>query len=111
VTATSAFLSLLSIDQRQKVQFSFTPQKTATAANFARTGGPGGAGGPGRGGPIKTPVLGSALRGNKTVSILLVAKVLAWGRPAVSLESSMGKQSGRTIQSVTCRSPVYDWAA
>src|ERR1700761_5944946 len=52
VTATSAFLSSLSVDQRQKVQFPFTPQKTATAAKFARTGGPGG---PGRGGPMQGP--------------------------------------------------------
>jgi hypothetical protein len=52
VTATSAFLSSLNADQRQKVQFPFTPQKTATAARFARTGGPGG---PGQGGPMEDP--------------------------------------------------------
>ena len=44
VTATTAFLNSLSADQRQKVQFPFTPQKRATAAKFARTGGPGGPG-------------------------------------------------------------------
>jgi Protein of unknown function (DUF3500) len=52
VTATTGFLNTLSVAQREKVQFSFTPQKTATAAKFARTGtgrGPGGAGNPGRG--------------------------------------------------------------
>ncbi len=55
ITATTAFLNSLSADQRQKVQFPFTPQKTATAARFARTGGPGGPGGPGRGGPMQGP--------------------------------------------------------
>jgi Protein of unknown function (DUF3500) len=34
VTATTAFLNSLSADQREKVQFPFTPQKTATAAKF-----------------------------------------------------------------------------
>jgi Protein of unknown function (DUF3500) len=53
VTATSAFLRSLSVDQRQKVQFPFTPQKTATAARFARTGASGRPGGPGRGGPMQ----------------------------------------------------------
>jgi Protein of unknown function (DUF3500) len=37
VTATKAFLNLLSADQKEKVQFPFTPQKTATAARFARS--------------------------------------------------------------------------
>src|SRR5579875_1451456 len=55
VSATTAFLSSLNADQRQKVQFPFTPQKTANAAKFARTGGPRGAGGPGRGGPMQGP--------------------------------------------------------
>ncbi len=55
VNATTAFLNSLSVDQRQKVQFPFTPQKTATAATFARTGGPGGPGGPGRRGPMQGP--------------------------------------------------------
>lgn len=54
VTATNAFLNSLSPDQRQKVLFVFTPQKTATVAKFARTGSgpgaPGGNGGPPRGG-------------------------------------------------------------
>jgi hypothetical protein len=34
VTATTAFLNSLGIDQREKVQFPFTPQKVATAARF-----------------------------------------------------------------------------
>jgi hypothetical protein len=34
VTATTAFLNSLSAAQRDKVQFTFTPQKTATAARF-----------------------------------------------------------------------------
>jgi hypothetical protein len=34
VTATRAFLDSLSIDQREKVQFPFTPQKMATAGKF-----------------------------------------------------------------------------
>ena len=38
VTATNAFLDTLTADQRQKVQFPFSPQKTATAAKFSRTG-------------------------------------------------------------------------
>ena len=45
VTATTVFLNALSVDQRAKVQFSFTPQKKAVAAKFARTGGPGGVAG------------------------------------------------------------------
>jgi hypothetical protein len=48
VTATKVFLDSLSTDQRGKVQFSFTPQKQATIARFARSGG--GLGGPGGGG-------------------------------------------------------------
>ena len=63
VDATEAFLKSLSPDQRQKVQFSFTPQKLGVTAPFHRTsdggvapGAPaagqadvGGPGGPGRG--------------------------------------------------------------
>lgn len=47
VTATTTFLKSLSTDQRKQVQFSFTPQGTATMAKFARTGGARGPGGPG----------------------------------------------------------------
>jgi hypothetical protein len=54
VTATSAFLNSLSAEQREKLLFPFSAEKTATAAKFARTGGgrgPGrGPGDPGRGG-------------------------------------------------------------
>lgn len=45
IAATTTFLNSLSAAQREKIQFSFTPQKTATAARFARSGGPGGRGG------------------------------------------------------------------
>jgi hypothetical protein len=45
VTATTAFLNSLSPAQREKVQFSFTPEKTATSAKFARAGGGRGPGG------------------------------------------------------------------
>jgi hypothetical protein len=38
VAATRAFLNSLSTAQREKVQFPFTPQKTATAAKFSRSG-------------------------------------------------------------------------
>jgi hypothetical protein len=38
VTATNAFLDTLTADQRQKVQFPFSPQKTASAAKFSRSG-------------------------------------------------------------------------
>ncbi|SDH02809.1 Protein of unknown function [Pseudomonas flavescens] len=38
VTATAAFLSALDAEQRAKVQFPFTPQKSATTATFARSG-------------------------------------------------------------------------
>jgi len=38
VTATNAFLDALTADQRQKVHFPFSPQKTATAAKFSRNG-------------------------------------------------------------------------
>jgi hypothetical protein len=54
VTAKTTFLNSLSADQREKVQFPFTPEKTATAAKFARHGmggGQGPGGGPGHGGP------------------------------------------------------------
>jgi len=44
VTATTTFLNSLDATQRQKVQFPFTPQKTATAARFARAGRGGGPG-------------------------------------------------------------------
>jgi hypothetical protein len=72
VTATEALLNSLSAAQRDKVQFPFAPQKTATAARFARGGvgrGPdgggaarGGAGGPGRPGggrPGEAPGMGA----------------------------------------------------
>jgi Protein of unknown function (DUF3500) len=65
VTATSTFLSSLSVDQRQKVQFPFTPQKTATAAKFAKKGGPDGPGSPGRGGPMQGPGAGPGTPGQK----------------------------------------------
>src|SRR6201996_2302400 len=77
VDATSAFLKSLSADQRQKVQFAFTPQKLGANAPFHRTadGGvaPGapaggqqaGAGGPGRGpgGPGAPGGLAGQMRG------------------------------------------------
>jgi hypothetical protein len=59
VAATDAFLSSLDAAQREKVQFSFTPQKTATAAKFARSDAgrdPSGAsGGRGLGRPDRPP--------------------------------------------------------
>jgi uncharacterized protein DUF3500 len=45
VAATKVFLNSLSAAQREKVQFTFTPQKTATAARFSRSGMGGGLGG------------------------------------------------------------------
>jgi hypothetical protein len=54
VATTTAFLNSLSADQRKKVQFPFTLQKTATAARFSRSGiiaGHGSSGGPQGGGP------------------------------------------------------------
>lgn len=55
VQATDAFLTSLDASRREKVQFPFTPQKIATMATFARTGGggrgPGGREGRGPGGP------------------------------------------------------------
>ncbi|MBV8819790.1 MAG: DUF3500 domain-containing protein [Acidobacteriaceae bacterium] len=53
VAATNAFLSSLEAAQRAKVQFPFTPKKTATSATFARSGGghgPGAGRGPGNSG-------------------------------------------------------------
>jgi hypothetical protein len=50
VTATTAFLNSLSPEQREKILFPFVPEKTATAAKFARTGGGRGPGGPEAGG-------------------------------------------------------------
>ena len=48
VDAATAFLKSLSAAQQAKVQFAFTPEKTATLARFQRTGGPGNPGsGPG----------------------------------------------------------------
>jgi hypothetical protein len=38
VTAANAFLNTLTADQRQKVQCPFSPQKTASAAKFSRSG-------------------------------------------------------------------------
>lgn len=38
VAATDAFLNSLNATQREKVQFPFTPQKTAKAATFAKSG-------------------------------------------------------------------------
>ncbi|HEY3741808.1 MAG TPA: DUF3500 domain-containing protein [Bryobacteraceae bacterium] len=50
VASTNAFLNSLDAAQRGKVQFPFTPQKTATAATFARSGAGRGPGmGPGGG--------------------------------------------------------------
>jgi Protein of unknown function (DUF3500) len=58
VTATTAFLNSLTSDQRQKILFPFTPQKSATVATFARSGrgpgGPGGNGGRGGGPPNRS---------------------------------------------------------
>src|SRR5690349_19809618 len=48
VEATRSFLDSLSPAQREKVQFPFTAQKTATLARFARSGGAGGPAGGGR---------------------------------------------------------------
>jgi hypothetical protein len=58
VAATQAFLDSLSSEQRGKVQFPFTPLKTATAAKFSRTGMGGGPSGSG-GGPGVNPGRGS----------------------------------------------------
>jgi hypothetical protein len=46
VKATEDFLNSLSPDQRAKISFSFTQQKTAVSAKFARTGNQGGQNGP-----------------------------------------------------------------
>jgi hypothetical protein len=55
VTATTVFLNSLTPDQRQKILFPFTPQKSATVARFARSGrGPGGNGGRAGGPPNGT---------------------------------------------------------
>ncbi|MGA7924772.1 MAG: hypothetical protein WCA20_02125 [Candidatus Sulfotelmatobacter sp.] len=48
VDAATAFLKTLSTDQRQKVQFTFTPQETGTIARFHRTPDGGVAPGPSR---------------------------------------------------------------
>ena len=55
VSATTAFLNSLSPTQREKIQFPFIPEKTATAAKFARAGGGRGPGGGGPGGDRKGP--------------------------------------------------------
>jgi len=52
VTATNLFLNSFTSDQRHKILFPFTPQKSATVATFARSGrGPSGNGGRGGGPP------------------------------------------------------------
>jgi hypothetical protein len=51
VASATSFLTSLNPEQRQKVQFPFTPQKTAKIATFARSGGPGGPGTARRGAP------------------------------------------------------------
>src|SRR5580658_9285425 len=54
VGAADAFLNTLDAAQREKVQFPFTPQMSATAATFSRSG----AGrGPGGGGPQEVPAV------------------------------------------------------
>src|ERR1700683_4929768 len=53
VAATDAFLNSLDAAQREKVQFPFALQKTATAATFSRSGA---GGGPGGGPPREVPV-------------------------------------------------------
>lgn len=59
VKATAAFLETLSAEQRSKISFSFTPQKVAVAAKFARTFTPGGpAGAPGEKGKQGPPTNG-----------------------------------------------------
>jgi hypothetical protein len=65
VAAIRAFLNSLSTAQREKVQFRFTPQKTATAVKFSRSGMGGGPGGSGPhgvpgGGPGGGPGMGPA---------------------------------------------------
>jgi hypothetical protein len=64
VGATTAFLNSLTSDQREKILFPFTPQKSATVATFARSGrgpgGPGGNGGRGGGPPNGTSDNGPA---------------------------------------------------
>lgn len=57
VAASRAFLNLLNATQRENVQFTFTTQKTATAARFSRAGIAGKQGGPG-GGPARDPGMG-----------------------------------------------------
>jgi hypothetical protein len=53
VKATNNFLKVLSPEQRVKISFSFTPQKAAVAAKFARTGSQSGQNGPPPGGQNK----------------------------------------------------------
>jgi hypothetical protein len=96
VEAASAFLKSLNPDQRQRVQFAFTPQKGGTIAPFHRTadggvapgapaegqhGGPGGqARALGSGAPVAGP---------------------AWDLPVASSASSMERLSGRITRSAT----------
>jgi hypothetical protein len=53
VKATNAFLGSLTAEQRSKIGFSFSPEKAAVSAKFARTGNGGGQGGPPPGGNNK----------------------------------------------------------
>jgi hypothetical protein len=65
VAAADAFLTSLDVAQREKVQLSFAPQKSATAASFSRSGAGRGPGGPqgGPGGPGGGPGGGRGGRG------------------------------------------------
>ncbi|REF89118.1 uncharacterized protein DUF3500 [Methylovirgula ligni] len=77
VAAATDFLNALNADQRGKVLFAFTPQKTATAARFRRSGsggpgdhrqGPGGGPGMGPPGGFVGEKYGSAVWSNFPVS-------------------------------------------
>jgi hypothetical protein len=87
VTATMAFLNSLTPAQREKVQFPFTPQKTATAATFSRGNVGRGAGGGPQGGPGRPG--GDAGRGRGPG--VAVASQASWG-------SSMARRFGRTFR-------------
>jgi Protein of unknown function (DUF3500) len=63
VDATNAFLKMLRPDQRQKVQFAFTPQKSGTIARFHRTSDGGVASGAPKGGGAPRGPAGSAESG------------------------------------------------
>jgi hypothetical protein len=91
VTATTAFLDSLSADQRVQVQFTFTPQQTASAAHFT--------GGPNNRIAFVGEQYGQAVWSNFPVSDV--------SRPGLTLGSLSAEERNAAIHLCRCCSPEY----